>query len=75
MKDTSRPAFPSANEIKLGDYSTFGHTGVTKREWYAAVAMTVVIDTAIAQKNTLTPEDFAGKCFDIADAMIFEGKK
>lgn len=32
------PAFPSANDVRIGDYGTSGHSGMTLRDYFAANA-------------------------------------
>ena len=38
-KETGGPAFPSGNEVTLGDFRSSGHVGMTLRDYFAAKAM------------------------------------
>lgn len=75
MKENgNRPAFPSSNEVKIGAYSTFGHVGLTKREWFAGMAMQTLVmlhDCAGGVSYTQIMQS----AYRYADAMIQEGEK
>jgi len=66
-KDTTGPAFP-------GPYSNVENQGLTKREWFAALAM-----QGFASDPEATwprgANDMARCAYEWADAMIEEGKK
>ena len=36
---TNTPAFPSGNDVTLGDWKSHGHSGMTLRDYFAAKAM------------------------------------
>ena len=56
-------AFPS-------DSNVAGPAGLTKREWFAGMALAVA-----SNWNLEDEEDTAKLCYRIADAMVAEGKK
>ena len=71
MSDTSGPAFPSANKLQLGEYSTTGHAGLTKRELFAAMAMQgMVANERLATQ--FTDELLAADAVEAADALLIE---
>lgn len=77
MKDGG-PAFPSANEIKFGDYATSGHSGMTLRQWYKGAALMGVVQAGIVQANLEsrdTTRDIAKWCAVIADALLREDEE
>jgi hypothetical protein len=63
----NQPAFPSGNEVKLGDWISSGHKGMTLRDYFAAKAM-------LARGFTVRPYDTtyetAKDCYAMADAMM-----
>ena len=62
--------FPSTNSVKLGDYVTIGHPGMTLRDWFAG--------QALAHQYTQHDGDSkmaAAWAYAIADAMIAERAK
>lgn len=63
-KDT--PAFPVAPSIwdTAGNVSHAPHEGLTKRQWYAGMAL------AGMAAGGGSPQNIATACFYIADAMI-----
>jgi hypothetical protein len=63
-------AFPSANEVRLGDYVTSGHAGLTKREWYAGLAMQAMLNSDLRREQMATTHNIAKDCFKMADAML-----
>jgi len=65
-KDTTVPAFP-------GPYSNVKNQGITKREYFAALAMQGMY--ANSECNDMTKDSVAKVAFAMADAMIEEGKK
>jgi len=70
------PAFPSGNEVTLGDWRSSGHSGMTLRDYFAAQAMTgaQVWDAVINGKNTqfsAGTEKLAEVAYAVADAMLF----
>jgi len=64
-KDTTGPAFP-------GPYSNVENQGLTKREWFAGLALQALL----TKENTIgTEREYACIAYRAADAMIEEGKK
>lgn len=73
------PAFPSdyvAIDKKGRPMQTMG---LTKREWYAAIALQGIISSSrgheINDKPVKSPEEYAVAAFNYADAMIKESDK
>jgi hypothetical protein len=65
------PAFPAPKECHV-DHRTGEPTGLTKREWFAGMALIGIL----AKCREETPkEKIAAECNLIADAMIAEGSK
>ena len=68
------PAFPSGNDVTLGDWKSHGHSGMTLRDYFAAKALQAQLtlpEIAIAiSTNKLTEQDFCGSCYEWADAML-----
>ena len=66
MKNEDKPAFPT-------DYNLQSHwVGLTKREWYAGMALMGMAFVSYEDEDVL-PKEFAKKSFILADAMIKEG--
>lgn len=57
------PAFPSGNEVTLGDLRSNGHSGMTLRDYFAAKAMQELI-------GVLGLTDGTRKAYEWADAMM-----
>ena len=57
------PAFPSGNEVTLGDLRSSGHSGMTLRDYFAAQAM---LRTSVGSSY----EQLAKTAYEIADAML-----
>ena len=68
-KDTSAPAFPHEDSM-----SAAFRPGLTKREWYAGLAMQGTIASQTPDES-IDSEMCAQWCFEMADAMIAEGSK
>ena len=60
------PAFPSGNEVTLGDLRSSGHSGMTLRDYMAAKAMQALID------NDGLFSEIPRQAYAIADAMMKE---
>ena len=58
------PAFPSGNEVTLGDLRSNGHSGMTLRDYFAAKAMQALID------NDGLFSEIPTQAYAIADAML-----
>lgn len=77
MKD--KPAFPSNNELKVGEYMTRGHAGMTLHQYFAGKAMVGLLsnpEIEIDQERLDVKERAAKLCAvwacTLADAMIAE---
>jgi len=76
------PAFPSGNEVTLGNWRSSGHTGMTLRDYMAAKALQGYISARGWHPDFTYPADFnfdAGKraadavavaSYQYADAML-----
>jgi hypothetical protein len=60
------PAFPSGNEVTLGNLRSNGHSGMTLRDYMAAKAM----QGMLADPSTPEIMDIAGAAYEVADAML-----
>lgn len=58
------PAFPSGNEVTLGDLRSNGHSGMTLRDYFAAKAMQALID------NDGLFSEIPTQAYALADAML-----
>jgi len=64
----SEPAFPSGNEVKLGDWISSGHKGMTLRDYFAAKAMQSFL---VDQCHDAGQWDLDAKAaYKVADAML-----
>ena len=76
MKDNGGPAFPSGNQVRVGEYMTGGHTGMTLRDWFAGQALKAWVQAHIDQSvDDLSKSDIARECYSYADAMLKEREK
>lgn len=66
-EDDNGPAFPSDNK-----YRQFC-TGLTKREWFAGMALQGMMSCALDTKHSQKAN--AMVCFEMADAMLKESEK
>tara|TARA_R110000823_G_scaffold270816_1_gene390351 strand:+ start:51 stop:257 length:207 start_codon:yes stop_codon:yes gene_type:complete len=66
----NQPAFPSGNDVTLGDWKSHGHSGMTLRDYFAAKAM----QSLVLQGDTVI-EDCAILAYEMADAMLKERAK
>ena len=58
------PAFPSSNEVKVGNCISSGHMGMTLRDYFAGQAMQALID-----KEAFF-DDVAESAYKVADHML-----
>ena len=58
------PAFPSGNDVTLGDWRSHGHSGMTLRDYFAAKVLPQCLQ-ACGTKATAAEE-----AYRIADAML-----
>lgn len=66
--DNSGPAFPNTKE---NDSVGYGHRGLTKREYFAAVALQGMLANP---SINIAKSDLCNGAFNFADKMIRDGK-
>lgn len=64
--DNGGPAFPSGNEVTLGNWRSSGHSGMNLRDYFAAKAM----QAWISRGDDNGENDIAKWSYDMADAML-----
>jgi len=69
------PAFPSGNEVTLGDLSSSGHSGITLRDYFGAQAMHALISSHWCEEaRVLSPklgaEELVTDAYIMANAML-----
>jgi hypothetical protein len=73
-RDDGGSAFPSANDVTVGDYRTAGHAGMTLRDYFAAKAIDEASRLERASPTGLRGEatysGIAMRAYIIADAML-----
>jgi hypothetical protein len=63
------PAFPSGNDVTLGDWRSHGHSGMTLRDYFAgSFVESGHIFKSMSDGNT--PELVAEQAYALADAMM-----
>ena len=72
------PAFPSSNEVKVGNCISSGHMGMTLRDYFAAQAMQGLISSHWCEEaRVLSPNlgarELAEDAYIMADAMLKVG--
>lgn len=72
-KEIKMKAFPSSNEIRLGDMVSTGHAGMDLRDYFAAKIVGGV--TANSNVKDVTDAELAEYVYDLADAMMIEREK
>lgn len=68
MKDI--PAFPSSNEVKVGNCISSGHMGMTLRDYFAARALQNFRDQIGSQSDQEWFDQIAEGAYRMADAMM-----
>ncbi len=63
------PAFPSSNEVTLGNLRSSGHSGMSLRDYFAAKAMQGYCSDPDWRQD-MTPTDTAFAAYTQADAML-----
>lgn len=66
MTEGNNPAFPTETNVKP-------FMGLTKREWFAGMAINGILSYPGAAG--IPPENFVEAAYEIADAMIKHGEK
>jgi pimeloyl-ACP methyl ester carboxylesterase len=64
------PAFPSGNDVTLGDWRSHGHSGMTLRDYFAAKAMQSFLDEVGSGSDQRFYKDIAIGAYQVADAML-----
>ena len=62
----NQPAFPSGNDVTLGDWKSHGHSGMTLRDYFAAKALQGLLTSDDIDASYAT----AVLCYRMADAML-----
>lgn len=62
------PAFPSANDVRIGEIGTAGHPGMTLRDYFAAKAMQALINAKGESLDRIS--EVPEYAYQIADAML-----
>lgn len=70
-KDTSGPAFPSGNDVVLGDWRSSGHSGMSLRDYFAAKEL-IRMEYGQCMVNDVSSayDRLAAHCYKMADAML-----
>lgn len=71
--DKSGSAFPRPRSGELGHGCAFEQDGLTKREWFAGMALQGILFAD--WKDRASEQDLGKWAFEIADNMIKESKK
>ena len=80
MSDNSGPAFPVRDSWwEENDQKITGYLGLTKREWFAGMALQAIINGWTRVNDSYVPEcdlrSIAEQSFKIADAMLAKSEK
>jgi hypothetical protein len=72
---TNTPAFPSSNEVKVGNCISSGHMGMTLRDYFAAQALQGFLPDAFQEAPDNYPAKrlapfWAGMAYQLADEML-----
>jgi len=62
------PAFPSANDVVVGNIGTPGHSGMTLRDYFAAKALQAMVSQPTWE--TCPVEKVSCWAYEYADAML-----
>lgn len=63
-------AFPSSNDVTVGEFVTHGHTGMTLRDWFAGQALTVLGNSELFKAEEPSDQTIAKAAYELADAML-----
>ena len=73
------PAFPSGNEVTLGNWKSHGHSGMTLRDYFAARGIETLMKSVTSEleskhysidKAQKIQDVYASMCYAMADAMM-----
>jgi hypothetical protein len=65
------PAYPSSNEVNIGNVGTGGHSGMSLRDYFAAKAL----QARLTLKDGRTRDEIVEDAYGDADAMLAERAK
>lgn len=65
MKNSDQPAYPI-----LDPNSSYYREGLTKREYFAGLAMQGILASGIPWKHKMTTKEIAVECTHVADALL-----
>lgn len=71
-KDSGGPAYPSPNDVQVGQFQSAGHPGMTLRDWFAGQALTAVSIQAFDDELTVEQNARVAAvwAYTVADAML-----
>jgi len=84
QKQDGGPAFPSSNDITVGNAHTNVHSGMTLRDWFAGQALAgmwsnndhlCIVKENASKAGHSFDERLSQNAYAIADAMIAERKR
>ena len=64
------PAFPSGNDVTIGDWKSHGHSGMTLRDYFAAKAMQALLRQYPDHLMNSPASEVASDAYSMADAML-----
>ena len=70
VNDNGGPAFPSGNEVTLGNWRSSGHSGMTLRDYFAAKAMEGLLSRLHRPLWSQDGIDVAENAYFMADHML-----
>lgn len=73
--DDGRPAFPFPTHDQMGACGQHAHGGMSLRQWYAGMSIMAILSMGTVNEPDPHVLVVARRAFEIADAMIAEGKK
>lgn len=71
MANDGGPAFPSSNDVKLGDIGTHGHAGMSLRDFFAGQALAGWL-ASFSEDEVVDRPSIVTFAYGIADAMLAE---
>lgn len=81
MANDGGPAFPSSNDVKLGEIGTHGHAGMTLRDFFAGQALVGLLMNHTDYPEEDSPQatrmdaNLVATAYVLATAMIAEREK
>lgn len=74
-KKDGGPAYPSSNEVSVGEFVTGGHAGMTLRDYFAGQALAGMLAKRIVDYSNGFGVEESYLAYQIADAMLAERDK